>query len=195
MVHTDGTYQRYERDSEDDVTVLRQLTTQEREERVERIRALAGGGLTTWREAQTTGDLAERGPRRAALVQGLVRRWHHSLDLQLESVLERELPGEQRARLLVGVWLDVARATQGVRAVVAREGADLTHAQRPLLAMLEEDLRAAGAPDPARSARDLLREVEAVAAAEDRAGRPLPRERRALFAHRRPRRLPRLVWA
>lgn len=164
------------------------------EQRVERIRALAGGGLSAWREAQTTGGLREHGPRRAAVVAGLARRWRLELDEQVEAVVVRHAPGGRRLRLLLGTALDRSRATAGVRALLADEGVDL--ALDGLLAgHVAEDLAALGVPSPARSAADLLGELAAVTAAEDAAGRVLRSERRALLAAPAPRRRLRLAWA
>lgn len=141
-------------------------------------------GLGAWREVQRTGALpGDPEPDRTAA--GLVRRWYQHLAVALDTPMERLTPGPERLPALVTAQLDLARRTENVRAHVAQTGGPLAAAeaerQRALLAgLLAQDLALMGAPQALRSARDLLAELDAVTAAEDAAGRPLPRLRRTL---------------
>jgi hypothetical protein len=100
----------------------------------------------------------------------LVSRWHQRLAVALDTPLERLDPGADRLPEVLTAYLDTQRATT----VRPRAG-------RLLLTVLEEDLAALGAVDPARSAADLLAECDGVVAVEDAAGRVLPRERAGLL--------------
>ena len=153
-------------------------------------RRLAGApagplGLGAWREVQATGALPGD-PDPDSTAAGLVRRWHQHLAVAVDLPLERELPGEHRLPALVEAWLDLARRTEPVRRHVAltagpRAAAEQGRQDALLAELLGQDLAVLGAVDPLRSARDLLRELALVAAAEDAAGRPLADERRSLL--------------
>lgn len=157
-------------------------------------------GLGAWLEVSRTGGLAGD-PDPDTTAAGLVRRWHQHLAVAIDLPMERLAPGPERLAELAGAWLDVARRTARVRAhVAATRGPRATAEagrQRTLLAgLLAQDLALMGARDPQRSAHDLLAGLDEVAAAEDAAGRPLPRLRRELLGAdeaRRPRWTHRLV--
>lgn len=141
--------------------------------------------LGAWREVTRTGTVAtDCDPD--ATAAGLVRRWHQHLAVVIDLPMERYAPGPDRLPALLTEWLDLARRTEAVRAHVARVGGPRTAAEQARQAqllnrLLAEDLAALGAPDPQRSAADLLAELAEVAAAEDAAGTPLASARRALL--------------
>jgi hypothetical protein len=110
----------------------------------------------------------------------------------IDMPMERTAPGPERLAQLATAWLDVARRTERVRRHVAATSGPRALAeadrQRTLLAgLLAEDLSLMGAPEPRRSAVDLLDGLDEVARAEDAAGRVLPRLRRALLQAEQPR--------
>ena len=147
-------------------------------------------GLGAWREVSRTGALPGD-PDPDGTAAGLVRRWHQHLAVAIDEPMERLEPGEDRLPALVTAWLDVARRTARVRAHIAatagpRATAELQRQTALLAGLLAEDLALIGAPEPRRSARDLLGELAAVAAAEDAAGRELPSARRALLGDPEP---------
>lgn len=147
-------------------------------------------GLGAWREVSRTGSLPGD-PDPDGTAAGLVRRWHQHLAVAIDLPMERLEPGADRLPALVTAWLDLARRTAAVRAHVAATGAARAQAeagrQRELLAgLLAEDLGLMGAPEPRRSAVDLLGEMAAVAAAEDAAGRELRSARRGLLGTSEP---------
>lgn len=141
--------------------------------------------LGAWREVSRTGTLAGD-PDPDSTAAGLVRRWHQHLAVAVDLPLERSEPGEDRLPELVRAWLDLARRTEAVRRHLAatsgpRATAEAERQARLLAGLLAEDLALMGAPAPLRSARDLLAEMAAVAAAEDAAGRVLREARRSLL--------------
>lgn len=142
-------------------------------------------GLGAWREVTRTGTLA-RDPDPDGTAAGLIRRWHQHLAVGIDLPMERHAPGAERLPELVTAWLDLARRTAGVRAHVAatsgpRAIAESARQGALLTGLLAEDLAALGAPEPRRSAADLLQEIAAVAVAEDAAGRVLRNARRTLL--------------
>lgn len=147
-------------------------------------------GLAAWREVARTGALPGD-PDPDSTAAGLIRRWHQHLAVAIDLPMERLAAGEERLPELVGAWLDLARRTAAVRAHVAattgpRARAEAVRQAELLAGLLAEDLAVMGAPEPRRSAHDLLREMAAVAAAEDAAGRVLRDARRALLGGPRP---------
>lgn len=142
-------------------------------------------GLGAWREVSRTGSLLGD-PDPDSTAAGLVRRWHQHLAVAIDLPMERLAPGEERLPELVTAWLDLARRTERIRTHVAatsgpRAAAESARQTSLLARLLSEDLALMGAPEPGRSAGDLLTEMAAVAAAEDAAGRPLPRLRAGLL--------------
>ena len=142
-------------------------------------------GLGAWREVSRTGSLPGD-PDPDGTAAGLVRRWHQHLAVAIDLPMERLQPGADRLPALVTAWLDLARRTEAVRAHLAATAGTRAQAetdrQRLLLAgLLAEDLALMGAPEPRRSAEDLLGEMAAVAAAEDAAGRELRTARSGLL--------------
>ena len=141
--------------------------------------------LGAWREVMRTGTLVDD-PDPDSTAAGLVRRWHQHLAVVIDLPMERWAPGEQRLPELVGEWLDLARRTEPVRAHVAgtagpRAQAELARQRSLWAGLLAEDLAALGAPEPERSGLDLVEQLEAVAAAEDAAGRVLRDARATLL--------------
>jgi hypothetical protein len=108
---------------------------------------------------------------RALPVEVLVSRWHQRLAVALDEPLETRGPGADRLPAVLAAYLDTQRATT-VRPAPGRL----------FTSLLEEDLRHLGAVAPDRAAADLLRELDAVVALEDAAGRELAAERRALLS-------------
>lgn len=152
-------------------------------------RGMAGAGrrlgLGAWLEVSRTGGLPGD-PDPDGTAAGLVRRWHQHLAVAIDTPLERLSPGPDRLPDLVTAWLDLARRTERVRAHVAttagpRATAEADRQGALVAGLLAEDLALMGAPEPRRSALDLLAELAEMAAAEDAAGRPLPRLRRSLL--------------
>ena len=152
-------------------------------------RAFAGGtrptALGAWREVARTGTLVGD-PDPDSTAAGLIRRWHQHLAVAIDLPMERLEPGGDRLPELVRAWLDLARRTEPVRRHVAltsgpRAAAEAERQTRLLAGLLAEDLGLLGAPAPLRSARDLLAELDAVARAEDAAGRVLRDARRSLL--------------
>lgn len=154
-------------------------------------RAFAASGgtrptaLGAWREVSRTGTLAGDADQDSTAA-GLIRRWHQHLAVAIDLPMERLEPGVDRLPALVRAWLDLARRTEPVRRHVAatagpRATAEAARQSRLLAGLLAEDLALMGAPSPLRSARDLLAELEAVARAEDAAGRVLRDARRSLL--------------
>lgn len=142
-------------------------------------------GLGAWREVSRTGRLLGD-PDPDSTAAGLVRRWHQHLAVAIDLPMERLAPGEQRLPELVTAWMDLARRTQAIRSHVAatsgpRAAAESARQTTLLARLLSEDLALLGAPEPGRSALDLLREMAAVAAAEDEAKQALPRLRAGLL--------------
>jgi len=142
-------------------------------------------GLGAWLEVSRTGTLPGD-PDPDSTAAGLVRRWHQHLAVAMDTALERLSPGPDRLPELVLAWLDLARRTANVRAHVAATGGERTTAEqerqtRLLAGLLAEDLALLGAPEPHRSALDLLALLAEVAAAEDEAGRPLKALRRSVL--------------
>jgi hypothetical protein len=142
-------------------------------------------GLAVWHELLGGGrpDPHVDGDRTSA---ALVGRWYQHFAVAIDGAVERAASGEERLPELVDAWLDVARRTQPVRAYVARHAGPLTCAEqrrqaRLLARLLAENLRLLGADAPERRAFELVRELEVVAGAEDRAGRRLPASRAALL--------------
>lgn len=138
--------------------------------------------LAAWEEVERTGDLSVEGARRRQLLGALAGRWHQVLAVEVDLPLDTLPPGGERLEALSLAWLDVARRTAPVRALLRREdvGTD-TRLRSLFVSLLGDDLAALGAPSPLRSAADLLAQLEAVADLEERAGRALRRERRALL--------------
>jgi hypothetical protein len=146
-----------------------------------------------WRHVLETGDLPAGAPVEAAtaeLAAHLGQRLVVALDVE-------GLPA------LVEAWLDLARATARVRALLDASAGDraralLAQQREHVVGWLAQELAGTGARDPQRAAVDLLREAEQVAVAEHLAGRVLPGERAPLTGRRPSRRrlrMPRLVPA
>ena len=147
-------------------------------------------GLGAWREVSRTGTLPGD-PDPDGTAAGLVRRWHQHLAVAIDLPMERLEPGPDRLPALLTAWLDLARRTEPVRAHVARTAGPRAQAEAQrqadlLTGLLAEDLALMGVPEPRRSARDLLTELAAVAAAEDAAGRVLRDARRGLLGAEAP---------
>jgi AcrR family transcriptional regulator len=143
--------------------------------------------VAAWRYVDEHGDAMPGAYDRDGLLADLAAHAGQRLVARLDAPLEHEPPGSDRLRQVLTVWLDLARATPRVRAFLEREAtgrarAQLEQQRRLVVDLLAEDLAALEAPDPRRSAVDLLREADAVAALEDAAARPLRRERAALLA-------------
>jgi hypothetical protein len=149
--------------------------------------------IALWRHVLETGDLPAGAPVEAAtaeLAAHLGQRLVVALDVE-------GLPA------LVEAWLDLARATAPVRALLDASAGDrarhlLARQREDVLGWLAQELAGTGARDPRRAAVDLLREAEQVAVAEQLAGRVLRDERAPLTGARPVRRrlrFPRLVPA
>jgi len=155
----------------------------------EAARRMAGAArplnLGAWRQVARTGALPGD-PDPDGTGVGLVRRWHQHLAVAIDLPMERLEPGPDRLPALLTAWLDLARRTEAIRAHVAATGGPRTRAESErqtllLAGLLAEDLALMGAPEPRRSALDLIGELTAVAAAEDAAGRVLRSARRTLL--------------
>lgn len=143
--------------------------------------------VPAWRHAAAYGDLPPGRYDRAAALADLAAHAGQRLAVLLDQPLEALPPGPQRLRAVLAGWLDARRDAARAHALLDREAEGrartlLDGQRRVLLGVLAEDLAALGAPDPRRSAADLLAEACAVAALEHSAGRVLRRERAALLA-------------
>lgn len=143
--------------------------------------------IPAWRHVAAHGDLPPGRYDREAAVADLAAHAGQRLAVLLDAPLEALPPGPDRLRAVVTGWLDSVRTAAPAYAFLDREAdgrarALLDRQGRLLTSVLAEDLEALGAPDPRRSAADLLREARTVAALEHSTGRSLRRERAALLA-------------
>ena len=143
--------------------------------------------VPSWRHVAATGDLPPGSYDRDAAIADLAAHAGQRLAVLLDEPLEALPPGPQRLSTVVTAWLDGRREAARAHAFLDREADGrarvlLDRQESLLTGVLAEDLEALGVPDPRRSATDLLREARAVAALEQRAGRPLRRERAALLS-------------